>query len=166
MKFLAKATPDGGLDFDWRKEKDESEGYNRRRFKDFLKKNPGILIDIAPKANPVSDQMRGYIFGALVPFMRQIDPGAWESMDDDQIYEVLKKNFNYFEAFNPLTKRVERYGQSLLSTGKKNKKAMEFIMRVGEWVLENYGMTLPDPEEYKQWRDNAPLLTEPNRENK
>ncbi len=162
MIFLAKATPDGGLDFDWHKGKGPEDGYNRRRFKDFLKKNPGTLIEIKPKANPVSDQMRGYVFGALIPFLRQIDERAWQGMDDEQIYEALKKNFNYFEAINPITKRKERFGQSVLNRSCKNVKAMEFTMRIGEWVMTNYQQTLPDPEEYKRWRDSAPELNENN----
>lgn len=150
MNFLFKATPDGGMDF-------QSE-YNRIRYKEFLKKNPGMLFEIKPRGNPVSDQMRGYMFGAVIPFLRQVDPNAWQSDDDEQVYEMLKKNFNYFEAYNPVTKRVERYGQSVMNRSMKNAKAMEFVMRIADWVMENYGQTLPDPEEYKRWRDSAPLL--------
>lgn len=152
MIFIAKATKEGGMDF--------GSEYNRARYKDFLKKNPGVALEIKPRANPVSDQMRGYVFGALIPFLRQIDATAWENLNDDQIYEVLKKNFNYFEALNPLTKRKERYGQSVLNKSCKNLKAMEFLMRIGEWVMINYQQTLPDPEDYKRWRDSAPLNDE------
>lgn len=150
MIFIFKATKEGGMDF-------QSE-YNRGRFKDALKENPGSLWELRQKANPVSDEMRGYVFGALIPFLRQVDAGAWQGITDDQVYESLKKNFNYFEAINPVTKRKERFGQSVLNKSLKNFKAMEFVMRIGEWVMTNYGQKLPDPEEYKRWRDDAPLL--------
>jgi len=58
--------------------------------------------------------MRGYMFGAVIPFLKRIVPD-WQSLTNDQVHEILKKNFNYFEAFNPVTKRVERYGQSIMS---------------------------------------------------
>lgn len=134
--------------------------YHKAILKKILIENEGKLFRIQKMENPVSDEMRGYMFGAVIPFLRQIDPGAWESLKDEQVYEVLKKNFNYFEAWNPLTKRTERYGQSAMNTSCKNVKAMEFIMRIGSWVTENYDQTLPDPEEYKRWRDGAPLRNE------
>lgn len=150
MKTLFEAKiVNGGLDF--------GSDHNRIRFNQYLKDNPGKRVKIQKYENPVSDEMRGYMFGALIPFLRQISPDSWPAMDDDQIYEVLKKNFNYFEAYNPLTKRVERFGQSVMNTSCKNLKAMEFIERIGQWVEENYNQTLPDPEEYKRWRDSAPM---------
>lgn len=150
-KFIAKIT-NATLDF--------GSEYNEFRYRDFLKENEGMLVEIKPRSNPVSDEMRGYMFGAVIPFLRQIDPTAWTELSDDQVYEVLKKNFNYFEAFNPLTKRVERYGQSALNKSCKNKKAMEFTMRIADWVMENYGQNLPDPEDYKRWINSAPILRE------
>lgn len=150
MKTLFVATIEkGGLNF--------GGDYNRIRFNQYLKDNEGKKLKIQKFENPVSDEMRGYMFGAVIPFLRTIDHGAWENLTDDQVYEVLKKNFNYFEAYNPLTKRKERYGQSVMNTSCKNVKAMEFIERIGEWVLENYGQTMPDPEEWKRFRDSAPL---------
>lgn len=149
MKTLFDATiKEGGLDF--------GSEYNRIRFNQYLKDNPGKRVKIEKYENPVSDEMRGYMFGAVIPFLRQISPDTWTGMTDEQIYEILKKNFNYFEAYNPLTKRTERFGQSVMNTSCKNKKAMEFIQRIGDWVEENYNQTLPDPEEYKRFRDSAP----------
>lgn len=139
-------------------EMDFGSEYNEAKFRQFLADNNGKKLKISKFENPVSDEMRGYVFGAMIPFLRQVDPTAWGIMSDDQIYEVLKKNFNYFEAFNPLTKRKERYGQSVLNMSCKNVKAMEFVQRVANWVLENYGQDLPNPEEYKKFRDSAPLL--------
>ncbi len=150
MKVLfAPRIKKGGFDF--------GSDYNAARFREYMRLNEGKQVKIEAYANPVSDEMRGYMFGAVLPFLRQISPDAWAGMNDDQIYEVLKKNFNYFEAYNPLTKRKERFGQSVMNTSCKNVKAMEFIERIGDWVMENYGQSLPDPEEYKQWRDGAPL---------
>ncbi len=146
--FIAKAK-DGAFDL--------GSEYNRIRLKEYLKENDGKVFRIQKASNPVSEEMRGYMFGAVIPFLRQIDTGAWRELSDEQVYEVLKKNFNYFEAYNPLTKRTERYGQSVMNKSCSNVKASEFIMRLADWVLENYGQTLPDSEEYKNGRDMAPI---------
>ena len=149
MKNLFRATiKNGELDF--------GSDYNFDRYRKYLRDNDGKKITINNYSNPVSDEMRGYMFGALIPFLRQIDAQTWGGLDSEQIHEVLKKNFNYFEAYNPLTKRLERYGQSVMNVSMKNLKAIEFIERIANWVMENYGQTLPDPEDYKRFRDSAP----------
>lgn len=147
--FLVKCKTDGGLEF--------NSDYQRINFNNFVKKNAGKLLRISLQDGPVSDQMRGYMFGAVIPFLRQIDANAWDSMTDEEVYEVLKKNFNYFTAINPISKKLEKYAKSTMSQSSSNKKAMEFIERIGNWVTENYQQTLPNPEEYKEWRDSGRL---------
>lgn len=135
--------------------------FNEARLRQYLKEHDGQLFGIVPKTAVVTDTMRGYCFGALIPFLRQIDRGAWAEMTDDQVYEMLKKQFNYFEAFNPFTKRKERYGQSIMSKSVANQKAKEFISRIDDWVTEQYDQTIPDAEEYKRFvRDNPQLITQ------
>lgn len=149
MSFLFKAKK-GKMDF--------GSDYNEARFKDHLKKNEDAVYEIKKRSSRVSDEMRGYYYGALIPFIRSLIP-QWQELDEDQIHEALKKNFNYFECFNPVTNRVERYGQSAMSVGQSNPKAMEYVMRIGDWVMENYGQSIPDPEEYKRWRDTSDIPT-------
>jgi hypothetical protein len=116
----------------------------------------GKIVEDKP---PVSDEMRGYMFGAVIPFLKRIVP-AWEPLSEEQVYEICKKNFNYFEAWNPVTKRTERYGQSTLSRSTTKEEAQQFIQEIAGWVAENYAMQLPDPEKYLRWKASAPLAGE------
>lgn len=135
--------------------------YNQSRFNQLLKDRNGEIFAIVPQSKVVTDTMRGYVFGALVPFLRQVTPKSWTGLTDEQIYDVLKKNFNYFEAINPLTKRIERYGQSVMSKNCENQKAKEFISRIDDWLQENYNQSVPDAEEYKRFvRDNPQLISQ------
>ncbi len=138
---------------------DFGSDFNEARFRQFLKEKEGEKFGIIPEDKIVSDEMRGYMFGAVIPFLRQISPQSWPA-SDDQVYEMLKKEFNYFEAIDPVTKRKERYGQSVMSKSCKSKKATEFIARIGEWVAEQYSQELPDSKEYLAWKDSAPLIGE------
>ena len=83
-------------------------------------------------------------------------------MSDDDIHEMLKKLFNFFDAYNPLTKRVERFGRTAMSADSTTERAMEFIDKIGVWLGEEYKTPLPDAEEYKKIRDGAPLINETN----
>jgi hypothetical protein len=103
--------------------------------------------------------MRGYYFGALLPFLRTLVP-QWEDVSNDELHEILKKAFNFFEAYNPVSKRKERFGYSVMAGGKENKKAMEYIMRISDWVETNYQQTLPNSEDFKKWRDSGELKDE------
>lgn len=131
----------------------------RAVFKDFLTVNEGRTLIIELEKPRVSDAMRGYMFGAVIPFLRRLVP-AWAAISDEQVYEILKKNFNYFEAYNPLTQRNERYGQSVMARSNNKEPAKEFIQEIEVWVMENYAQHLPDPEKYKKWKDGAPLQGE------
>ena len=119
----------------------------------------GAHIVISEEKLTVSDEMRGYMFGAVIPFLMRLVPD-WAKLSNVYVYEILKKNFNYFEAFNPVTKRVERYGQSVMARTSGSEAGMEFIQEIEGWVLENYGQHLPDPEKFKAWRDSAPTKGE------
>ena len=119
---------------------------------DYCKQHPKATFRLEPSKNPVSDEMRGYYYGAVLPFLRTLVP-EWEKLSDDNLHEICKKNFNFFEAWNPITKRKERYGQSIMALDRQNQKAMEYLMRIADWVMENYAMSMPDPEDYKRFRD-------------
>lgn len=131
--------------------------HNARNIKDWCKKHPGAPVRLETAVNPVSQEMRGYYFGALLPFLRVLVP-EWGILSNDELHEVLKKAFNFFDAYNPLSKRNERFGQPIMSNDRQNKKAMEYVMRIAEWVETNYQQTMPDPEQYKKFRDSAPSL--------
>lgn len=148
--WLGKIEGDGRLNFG---------EYNAANIRDYGKKHAGTPIRLETAVNPVSSEMRGYYFGALMPFLRTLVP-EWNSLSNDELHEVLKTAFNYFEAYNPLSGRRENFGQSIMSGDRQNKKAMEYIMRIGDWVTTNYQQSMPDPEIYKKFRDSAPTLDE------
>lgn len=130
--------------------------YQKADFHDYCKKHPEVIFRLEPSSNPVSDNMRGYYYGAVLPFMRQLIP-QWQDLADEELHEILKKAFNFFEAFNPVTKRKERYGMSVMAGDKQNRKAMDYLERIGNWVEENYDQRLPNPEEWKEFRDSVKM---------
>lgn len=132
--------------------------YNRKRFLDFLehceKENKEIRIELAK--NPVSDDMRGYWFGAVIPTVRAIIP-EWKNNSDNEVHEALRKMFNFIEMFNPLTKRNERFGMSIMGDKSNTKRGMEVIEKIRVWLGEEYNQELPSVEDYQKVRDSAPL---------
>lgn len=128
------------------------EPYNLSRFKDFLGKNEGKKVRIELAKNPVSDELRGYYWGAVIPTAKSAVK-EWEDITDDELHEVLKKLFNYFDFYNPLTKRKERCGRSAMSGDSNSARAMDFIEGIRKWLGEEYYIELPSPEEYKKKRD-------------
>lgn len=110
------------------------------------------LIDIT-QGESVSDELRGYYFAAVIPFIKSLNEGQWDHLSPDQIHEILKKDFNFFEAWNPLTNRVERYGQSVAARDRDYKQMLEYLKRIETWLEENYGQSLPDSESYRKFKD-------------
>lgn len=148
--WTGKLEGDGKLNFG------EHNAINIRKFG---KEHPGTPVRLDTAVNPVSAEMRGYYFGAFLPFLRKLIP-EWKDATNDELHEILKTEFNSFEAYNPFSKQKEKFGQSIMSNDRQNKKAMEFIMRIADWVSTNYQQTMPDPELYKKFRDSAPHLTD------
>lgn len=128
-------------------------------FNSWMAAHEGAVLEISEPKKGVSGSMRGYLFGAVIPFLKRLVP-EWEKLSNDEVYEVLKKAFNYFEAYNPVTKRVERYGQSAMASDVGREEGEAFLRDIGEWVTENYGRPLPDVEAYKRWIASAPLKGE------
>ena len=129
---------------------------HRAMFLDFLAQNDGKKLRIELEKNPVSDEMRGYYFACVIPTCKSVIP-EWKSMSNDDVHEMLKKAFNSFDCFNPVTKRIERFGRSAMSDNSNTHRAMEFIEKIRLWLAEDYMKELPQPEEYKLLRDSAPL---------
>lgn len=126
--------------------------FQRADFHDYCKMHPKAVFRLEPSENPVSDEMRGYYYGAVQPMLKVLVP-EWAELTSDELHEVLKKEFNFFEAWNSVTKRVERFGRSVMAEDRLNRKAIEFVSRIADWVETNYDQTLPNPEEWKRFRD-------------
>ena len=135
-----------------------STQFSKALFKQNLKDNEGKQYSIEKVKNPVSDALRAYYFGAVIPVIRSTCD-KWENLSSIEIHEIIKKMLFYFETYNPLTKRIERFGRSVMSSDDWNNtaKAMEFLEIIRQYLSE-CGLDMPDSEEYKRYRDSAPLI--------
>lgn len=131
--------------------------YVRANFNDWAKQNEGKQIEIKAKGKKVSENLRGFYFAAYIPLIRSTCD-EWKHLNGDDLHEVIKKCFFYFETYNPITKRTERFGRSVMSDSDWNdtEKAGEFLNVLNEYLV-NCGVSPPDSEEFKHWRDSAPL---------
>lgn len=105
-----------------------------------------ITIDDKPTAN-----MRRFFEGAVVPSVFYQNPkSGWESFKDAR--EALKLEFlgGYARGLDGKTIRVSKSTTEL-----SKKRFTAFLEEVLRWMEEN-GMEMPDPEDYKAWRDSAP----------
>lgn len=138
--FNCKATPDGGMFF---------TEYNRARFKDWLKKNAGIWLQIKPLRDESSKQRR-FFEGAVVPLCcyYQENKDYHSSEDLYDVREFLKVEFNgQLAIVNGKTHLVPK-------STKGSDVLPDFIERVIAWMDEcGYQTELLNPEEYKIWRD-------------
>lgn len=106
-----------------------------------------ITIDDKP-----SSQMRKYFEGAMVPAVFYQHPNSgWETFKDAR--EALK--FEFLPTYTK-TVRGERVRVARSTTGLSKQGFKRFLDLISDWMLEN-GLELPNPEEYKAWRDSAPL---------
>lgn len=131
----------------------------RAHFRDWVKKNPGKKIVLDPDTE-VSSALRGYYYAAVIPELQKIEP-KWSNLDSGQVHGVIKKMLFWFEAWNPDTKRIERFSDSLMSNSEwtNTKRAMNFLNKVGDWV-DAHGGRMPDSKEYNRYKDSAPLVGE------
>ena len=127
--------------------------YNKARFNDYLKENDNQKLQIKPVSPKVSDEARGYYWGAIIPFLKTINQ-SWKNLSNDQIHEILKCEFNGFEV-DYGNGVIKKYGQSIVNGDVDNKKFQNYILRIADWVMENYNQEMPDPEEYKKFRDSG-----------
>lgn len=141
--FVVKAGKEGGLEF--------KSDFHRARFKDFLKENAGVELDIKLHSGELSGEQRRYFEGAIVPAIAD-----FHEMEIDDARELIKREFN---GKYVITKKGD-FGKVAMSTTKLNKKGFsEFLERIIQWMAEN-GIPIPDPEDYKRWRDSSPLRGE------
>ncbi len=146
--FLAKIK-DGSITFETQ--------YNTARFRQWAKEHPGQQIRIEEVLKPVSEDMRGYYFAAVIPVIRSTCD-AWKDLNGEQMHDVMKKMLFYFEAYNPKTGRTERFGRSVMSDSNWNntRKATAFLEQI-EAYLTSCGLEMPSAEEFKHYRDSAPM---------
>lgn len=122
--------------------------YNRARFKDFLKKHPGIRLKIDPYT-PESRKQRGFFEGAIVPFVTFFQDNLDYNDTDDlkRVRHWLKTEFN--GGFLVIGGKSIKVPKS--SKGELNRGLLERIM---DWCGEQgYPVDLLNPEDYKDWRD-------------
>lgn len=130
--------------------------YGQHRFNQFLLDNEGKKFKIEKLRNPVSDELRGYYYAAVLPMVKSTIP-EWSGLSDEDVHEILKKQFTSFKYFNVFTKRTELVGRSAISNASNSKRAMDFIEKIREWLATDYYVELPSPEDYKNERDSAPM---------
>jgi hypothetical protein len=138
MNFLAKIN--GGVI-------NLGSDYNRARFKDFVKKNEGMRLEINPLL-PESKKQRGFLEGAIFTMIAYYQEGLdyRNSEDVRKVRDWCKCEFN---------------GEFLVIKGKSQKVAKstkgmlnDFLERVMDWMTDQgYQTELLDPKEYKKWRD-------------
>ncbi len=105
-----------------------------------------IAIDDAPTSN-----MRRYFEGAIVPAVFYQNPhSGWKSFADAR--EAIKVEFlpRYVRTIRKGRARTSRSTTELSKAG-----FTKFLDVVSNWMAEQ-GMEIPDPEDYKAWRDSAP----------
>lgn len=118
----------------------------------FFERNKGkhayLVIDDQPSA-----QMRRYFEGAVVPAVFYQHPNSgW--VDFGECREALKLEFLPTRFVHGLTRaRSMRVALSTADLSKERFRAL--LEQVTNWMVEN-GLEVPDPEEYKAWRDSAP----------
>lgn len=136
---------------------DFGSDYNQARFVEFCKDNDGKQIRLETVKKTVSDEMRGYYYGAVIPTVKATVP-EWSSLKPDDVHEILKKVFNSFRFFNPITKKTEVVGRTAMSQESNTARAMEFIEKITEWMATEYFVEMPTPQEYKKLRDSAQTI--------
>lgn len=136
-----------------------SSGLYERMFRDHLASCEGEEFRITKAKSKLSDRVRRYYFAVVVPTVKRTVP-EWSILTDSQVHEALKKTFHWFEAWNPMTERKERFGQSMMSEDCTTEAAMDFTLAIETFLWEKYQVKLSSPEEYKKLQDIASFKNE------
>ena len=134
----------------------EFSDFQMADFHDFSLAHPKLKYRLTPAKNPVSNDVRAWYFGAIIKTIKATVP-QWNTLSDEEVHEILKKMFNFFEFHNPLTNRTERCGKSAVGSESNTERAMDYIEKIRVWLAEEYKTELPDPEEYKRKLNSAEL---------
>lgn len=116
----------------------------------FFERNEGKEASIEINDAP-TEQMRRYFEGALVPAVYYQHPfSGWQDFGDAR--EAIKLEFL---AAYTLDMKGLRVKIAKSTTDLSKERFADFLSSVAVWLEEN-GLTVPDAEEYKAWRDSAP----------
>lgn len=134
------------------------EDTNEGRVKDFLRKRNGLRVRqmLEDYTGNISDEKIGYFEGALIPvlthFQNKERDTSLPPLTREEMRELAKREFNgVMITENDGT--VVKIGKSTRVLS--NKGYGEMIDRMVEWMVEQQ-IPIPDPDEYKKWRDSAP----------
>lgn len=136
-------------------------------FIDMLKEEKKLTIAKVKKIR--SEEQNAYYWGGVIPFIHALKPFAFlanKNLNDkvkdpmsEQVFEVsnlyhelLKHEFNGIRI--PARDGKMKYvgiNTSTLNTTQFG----DYLLRIGSWVSENYGMSIPSPEDYEKWLLNS-----------
>lgn len=129
--------------------------YDKEQLKKFV--DSGRSLGELVLREHVSSNARGYWFGAVIPFIHKLGmyPGLAKMELTPELrevyHEVLKKEFNGID-YEVSPGQWITVGKSICSVDKDYYSAS--FMRLNEYVLENFGMNIPSPDEYRQYFPN------------
>ena len=135
------------------------DDYNIRSVLGFCRSREGkeIRITYEDYSGNISDEKRRYYEGALIPVLTH-----WQNKERkhlglppyarEDLREIVKKEFNG-KMITKNNGQTEKLAQS--TTLLSNAGFGRFIDRITQW-MEEQQIPVPDPEEYKKWRDSAP----------
>lgn len=132
-------------------------GYHRASFIDYLRANEDSEFRIAKAKPDLSEKMRGYYWAVVVPTAKR-SVKEWGELSNIQVHECLKKMFNWFEAWNPETGRLERFAGSIMSDETSTQEGVDFIDKVSDWLILKYKTQFPSSDDYKRKRDDPELI--------
>jgi hypothetical protein len=131
------------------------EIHNLAHFKDWCRENEGSFVKIITGGKrKVSDALRGWYYGAIIPRLKQL-VREWENEHEETIHNLLKQEFDGVDIYSPFQKEKVRVSGSVMSSSATTDSALAFTERIGRWMEENYGESLPDPSEYIKRRDEV-----------
>lgn len=140
--FWAQSSPEGKLSL--------GSEYNATRFKEFLRKNPGIRFKIEP-LTPESQKQRGFFEGAIVPLITYYQEKLDHHDNEDcrKVREWLKIEFcGEFQSVSGKSLKVPGS-----TSGKLNKGFLEDVL---DWMSDQgYQTELLVPSDYKKWKDTV-----------
>jgi len=125
-------------------------GYRQAQIREFLKRHEGKEVTLTiTEENSV--RLRRFFEGAVVKyvFYQHMIP-EWKNFKDCR--EALKLEFNRKYAIGVDGQRKEYAGSTKEMT---KQEFREFVDKITTWMMQN-GYEVPDPEEFKRWRDSAP----------
>lgn len=126
----------------------------RAMFIDHLREHEGEYLEITPrkKKSTVSDELRGFYWGAWLPFIKNLDD-QFKKYTVEELHEFLKDEFNGIDVYNPISKKETRIVKSIMQNTIETSQAFIYMEKIRRWVAENYGEEMPDAQEFNTFRD-------------